>query len=88
MKWEVENIHILQMWFKGETSDQTINVRAGKFLGVRRIFAQISANLLEKNPKIKQTGNDCISLGARQFKHHAQIAPKPAQIYPNFPENN
>jgi len=27
-----------------------IGVGAGKFLGMRRIFAQISANLPEKNP--------------------------------------
>jgi len=33
---------------------ENIGVGAGKVLGVRRIFAQISANLPEKNPKKKK----------------------------------
>jgi len=43
-----------------------IGVGAGKFLGVRRDFAQISPNLPEKNFKENdlQKKNDCISVGA------------------------
>jgi len=61
-----------------------IGVGADKFLGVRRVFAQISANLPEKNPK-KMTSKKCISLGG--FSHvkalQASFLPK---FYPSLPK--
>jgi len=65
-----------------------IGVGAGKFLGVRRIFARISANLPEKNPKkmtSKKNKNDRISLGAF-FPVKAPQAPFLPKFHPSLPK--
>jgi len=59
-----------------------IDVEAGKFLGMRRIFAQISPNLPEKLQKI-----DCISFHVgRIFSTQSTSSTIFAQIYLNSPE--
>jgi len=71
-----------------------ISAGAGKFLGVRRIFAQICP---KKNPKTKTPPqkNDCVSFHVGPFFSNqstlstkfAQIVPKLAHISRNLPEN-
>jgi len=72
-----------------------IVVGTGKFLRVRRIFAQISPNLPDKNSKENDLQkNWCISCGAHfsnqstSSTKFAQISPKLVQISPNLPEKN
>jgi len=73
-----------------------IGVVAGKFWRVRRILAQISANLPEKESKENALPykNDCISMGAMLSNRgslstvFAQISPKRPQIFLQLPENN
>ena len=62
-----------------------IGVRAGKFLGVRRIFAQISANLTEMKRTSKKTTKTTALHWAQGTSTtiFAQISPKLAQISPN-----
>jgi len=83
--FEHYNRILLCEWVLEHCSVCFIGVGADKFLGMRRIFAQISANLPEKNDLQK---NDRVSLVTRHFwTIFAQTAPKLAQISPNSPEN-
>jgi len=64
----------------------SIGVGAGKFLGVRRIFARISPNLPENNSEENDIQkNDCILIHlhfvkTKHFKHH--FLPKFSQTCP------
>jgi len=67
-----------------------IGVGVGKFLGVRRIFAQISPNLPENYSKQNYLQkNDCISFYVgRIFSNQSTSSTIFAQISPNLPEKN
>jgi len=66
------------------------NVGAGKFLGVRRIFAQISPNLSEKYSKENDLQkNDCISFHVgRIFSYRSTSNTIFTQISANLPVKN
>jgi len=69
-----------------------IGVEAGKFLGVQRIFAQISPNLPEKTPKQmtwkkKQKRLDFILFWGH-FSNESTLSTIFAQIFPNLPDKN
>jgi len=67
-----------------------IGVGVGKFLWVRRIFAQISPNLPEKYSKQNYLQiNDCISFYVwRIFSNQSTSSTIFAQISPNLPGKN
>jgi len=65
-----------------------IGVGAGKFLGVRRIFAQITPNLPEKNSKendLQKTTTFHFMLGVF-FQIKALQAPSLSKFPPNLPK--
>ena len=75
---------------KTKTTLAPIGGGAGNFLGVRRIFAQIFTNVLEKKQK-NDLKNKQIAIHWTQSTSTTIFVPKFsmfAQISPNLPKNN
>jgi len=68
---------------------KNIGVGAGKFLGVRRIFSQISPNFPENIPKKMASKEKRLHFDFNRYfckiKEHAAIWRRYSQILPKFP---